>query len=193
MQTELEKRLRNGGKETEWARAHKKEYTRKKTEVEQQAALRIKEKLKTRKVTTTKTRLHEPLFMPLMNANKLKWLKKETKTYALQKYTKDIVCHKRCSGRARERDGERENDQQQTVKSRKRKPEKSNRIKYLNKHSPRSSICTRNIPAAHRQTQSLIQRQRRRRRRRATRTKVMKEKCISMVFFFPSCLLSTQK
>lgn len=67
---------------------------------------------------------------------------------------------------------ERAKDQQQTIKSRKRKPEKSNRIKYLNKHSPRSSIRTRNIPVAHRQTQSLIRQQ----RRRATRTKVMKEK-----------------
>lgn len=64
-----------------------------KKNIEQQAALRIKEKLKTRKetTTTTKTRLHEPLFMLLMNANKLKWLKKETKTYALQKYTKDTL------------------------------------------------------------------------------------------------------
>lgn len=92
MQTELEKRLRNEwlkGRQREVERDRQREKERKcaqekrNTEVEQQAALRIKEKLKTRKVTTTtKTRLHEPLFMPLMNANKLKWLKKETKTYA---------------------------------------------------------------------------------------------------------------
>lgn len=65
-----------------------------KKNIEQQAALRIKEKLKTRKVTTTattKTRLHEPLFMPLMNANKLKWLKKETKTYTLYKNTRKTL------------------------------------------------------------------------------------------------------
>lgn len=72
-------RKRQGDRERKRENVHRK----KNTEVEQQAALRIKEKLKTRKVTTTtKTRLHEPLFMPLMNANKLKWLKKETKTYA---------------------------------------------------------------------------------------------------------------
>lgn len=92
MQTELEKRLRNEclkGRQSEVDRDRGIEREREKmctgkknTEVEQQAALRIEEKLKTRKVTTTKTRLHEPLFMPLMNANKLKWLKKETKTYA---------------------------------------------------------------------------------------------------------------
>lgn len=74
--------------------------------------------------------------MPLMNANKLKWLKKETKTYAPQKHTqeKDIVCtgHIRC---ATEKEMVKPTLLQQTVKSRKTQARKSNRIKYLNKHS----------------------------------------------------------
>lgn len=115
-------------------RAHEKKVHKEKKEVEQQAALRIKEKLKTRKVTTTttnatKTRLHEPLFMPLMNANKLKWLKKETKTYTLQKYTKDIVCHRRCSGRVLKREGDRPTANSQIKKTQARKIEPNKVLK----------------------------------------------------------------
>lgn len=77
--------------ETNGERQRRGNASEEKKNIEQQAALRIKEKLKTRKVTTTKTRLHEPLFMPLMNANKLKWLEKETKTYTLYKNTRKTL------------------------------------------------------------------------------------------------------
>lgn len=121
---------------------------KKEVEQQQRTALRIKEKLKTRKVstTTTKTRLHEPLFMPLMNANKLKWLKKETKTYAPQKYSrKTLYGHKMNEARGRQHGHSGSNDNNNRVhrvsestkqfKSRKTQASKSNRIKYLNKHS----------------------------------------------------------
>lgn len=155
MQTELEKHLRNEKRKSQSSerREKKKQYTRRREKKNTRrswttrAALRIKEKLKTRKVTT-KTQLHEPLFMPLMNANKLKWLKKETKTYAPQKEgekrkkklcTKDIVCCKRdeqaCARQWGKTIEEWERPNNKHFKSRKRKQEKSNRIKYLNKHS----------------------------------------------------------
>lgn len=147
MQTELEKRLRNGrtGKNVHSKKAHRERERRRERaserEVEQQAALRIKEKLKTRKVTTTKattttkTRLHEPLFMPLMNANKLKWLKKETKTYAHKNiHERHCVCPRyKMNISVQESSNSNSNSKQSQIK--KMQARKSNRIKYLNKYS----------------------------------------------------------
>lgn len=102
----------------------KKEYTWKK-KLNNKRRCELKKKLKTQKVTktTTKTRLHEPLFMPLMNANKLKWLKKETKTYSPHKKSARKTLYTVRDEQAQGRKQEKARDQQQTVKSRKRKPE----------------------------------------------------------------------